>query len=234
MLRERMKDKPLQLMLVEDNRELREILASGLRHYGHTVREVAGAREMDAALREFTADILILDLGLPGEDGIAVARRLRKQYQRDLGIVMVTARARVEERVLGLDTGADLYFVKPVDILELEAALRSLYRRMPGRQPSRWRFNATTAVLTSPNNCSLPLTAQECILLRSLLRSPGANVSRQEIFQALHQPDDQYGDKRLETLISRLRRKMKIIDPQTELPIRARHNLGYAFLADVD
>ena len=229
-----MKRSSLQLILVEDNLEFRDILAVGLRHCGHTVRDVANAGEMDAALQEYPADILILDLGLPGEDGIDIARRVRKQYRKELGIVMVTARGKIEEKVKGLDTGADLYFVKPVDILELDAALRSLQRRIRPRQPGHWHFNVVTSTLTNPNNRSARLTAQECNLLRSLVRSPGRNVSRQEIFQALRQPDDQYGDKRLEALVSRLRRKMKSVDPDVELPIRARHNQGYAFLADVE
>lgn len=229
-----MKQSSLQLILVEDNPEFRHILASGLRHCGHTVRDVVNAREMDAALQEHPAEILILDLGLPGEDGIDVARRVRREYRKDLGIVMVTARGTVEEKVQGLDTGADLYFVKPVDILELDASLRSLQRRIAAKRPGRWHFDELTSTLTSPNNRPVPLTAQECILLHSLVRSPGRNVSRQEIFQALHQPDDQYGDKRLESLVSRLRRKLKTIDPDVELPIRARHNQGYAFLADID
>lgn len=229
-----MKQSSLQLVLVEDNSEFRDILASGLRHCGHTVRDVANAGEMDAALQEYPADILILDLGLPGEDGIDIARRVRRQYQKELGIVMVTARGKLEEKVKGLDVGADLYFVKPVDILELDAALRSLQRRIRSIQTVSWHFNAVTSTLTNPNNRSARLTAQECILLGSLVRSPGRNVPRQEIFQALRQPDDQYGDKRLEALVSRLRRKLKSIDPDVELPIRARHNQGYAFLADVD
>lgn len=224
------------MVLVEDNPEFRDILASGLRHCGHTVHEVVNAREMDAILQEHPVEILILDLGLPGEDGIDVARRVRREYRKDLGIVMVTARGKIEEKVKGLDTGADLYFVKPVDILELDAALRSLQRRIaPKRQrPGRWRFDELTSTLISPNNRPVRLTAQECILLHSLVRSPGRNVSRQELFQALHQPDDQYGDKRLEALVSRLRRKLKTIDPDVEVPIRARHNQGYAFLADID
>ena len=229
-----MKQGSLQLVLVEDNSEFRDILASGLRHCGHTVHDVVNGREMDAALKEHRAEILILDLGLPGEDGLDIARRVRKEYRKDLGIVMVTARGRLEEKVKGFDT-ADLYFVKPVDILELDAALRSLQRRIgPTRRPGRWHFNAVTSTLTSPNDRSVRLTARECTLLHSLIRSPGRNVSRQEIFQALRQPDDQYGDKRLESLVSRLRRKLKSIDPDVDVPIRARHNQGYAFLADID
>lgn len=229
-----MKQGSLQLVLVEDNPEFRDILASGLRHCGHTVRDVMNATEMDAAMQEHPAQILILDLGLPGEDGIDIARRVRREYRNDMGIVMVTARGKVEEKVKGLDTGADLYFVKPVDILELDAALRSLQRRLGAKTPGRWRFNAVTSTLTSPNNRSARLTAQECILLHSLIRPPGRNIPRQELFQALRLPDDQYGDKRLEALVSRLRRKMKSIDPHVEVPIRARHNQGYAFLADID
>lgn len=229
-----MKQGSLQLLLVEDNCEFRDILASGLRHCGHAVREVGNAAEMDAAIREHPAEILILDLGLPGEDGIDIAKRVRRQYRKDLGIVMVTARGAIAEKVKGLDTGADLYFVKPVDILELDAALRSLHRRICGKHPTCWHFDVTTSTLTSPNNRSARLTAQECVLLRSLVRPPGRNVSRQELFQALHQPDDQYGDKRLEALVSRLRKKLRNMDPDVQVPIRARHNQGYAFLADVE
>ena len=224
----------MRIVIVEDNHELREILATGLRHFGHLVRDVASAQEVDAALLEFDAELLILDLGLTGEDGISVARRLRQHYRNTLGIVMVTARGRVEDRVMGLETGADLYYVKPVDIRELEAALRSLKRRIGHVGRPGWRFNATTSTLSSPGNADLQLTAQECILLRTLLKTPGENVSRREIFHALHQPDDQYADKRLEAMISRLRRKLKEADPASELPIRARHNLGYAFLATIE
>lgn len=222
---------PLNIIVVEDNHELRDILEAGLRYFGHQVRGVGDGSALDKALAESPAEIIILDLGLPGEDGISVAARLRKR--NTCGIVMVTARGRLDERLLGRETGADLYFVKPVDIRELNAALINLAQRIMVRRSPCWNFSAGTSTLLTPGRVSIPLTAQECILIRTLLERPGVNVSRGDIFKALNQSDDIYADKRLETLISRLRNKVKAADATCQLPVRARHNLGYAFLAEV-
>ncbi len=223
---------PLDLIVVEDDLELRDILVSGLTIFNHHVRGVSCGRALDTALAESPADIVILDLGLPYEDGIDISTRLRRDY--NCGIVMITARGKLDERVNGLEAGADLYFVKPVDIRELEAALRSLARRMFDVTQSAWRFNPQTSKLTTPFGIDVLLTAHECILVRKLLETPGENVSRSEIFKALMQNDDLYADKRLETMISRLRAKIRALDSQSVLPVRARHNLGYAFLGEVD
>jgi len=222
----------LSIIVVEDNHELRDILVAGLRHFGHRPRGVCDGQALDMALSESPADIIILDLGLPGEDGIAIASRLREQSS--CGIVMVTARGRLDERVLGRETGADLYFVKPVDIRELNAALLNLAGRLIAKTQAGWRFASHTSSLLTPRGVTIPLTAQECILMQKLLETPGKNVSRGEIFRALNQPDDIYADKRLEALVSRLRGKVKATDATCELPVRARHNLGYAFLAEVE
>lgn len=221
----------LRIIVVEDSHELRDILVTGLRHFGHRLLGISDGAALDESLAEFSADIVILDLGLPGEDGISIARRLRSSHP--CGIVMVTARGRVDERVLGHETGADLYFVKPVDIRELNAALINLARRLFKKPEPAWRFSARTSTLHTPQGMTVPLTAQECILMQKLLEMPGTNISRRDIFAALNQPDDLYADKRLEALISRLRGKVKSADAASELPVRARHNLGYAFLAEV-
>lgn len=220
----------LQIIVVEDSYELREILVAGLGYFGHRVRGVGDGQALDSAMADAPADVIILDLGLPGEDGITIAKRVRKNHA--CGIVMVTARGRLDERVLGREVGADLYFVKPVDIRELNAGLLNLAQRLPTSHPSSWHFSATTSTLLTPNGTTIPLTAQECILIRKLLETPGTSVSRSEIFAVLNQPDDIYADRRLETLISRLRRKVRSIDAASTLPIRARHNHGYAFLAE--
>ncbi len=224
---------PFRLVVVEDDNELRDILVTGLTLFGHNVRAAADGAALDSALAESAADIVILDLGLPVEDGLSIALRLRQQARR-CGIIMLTARGKLDDRILGLSSGADLYFVKPVDIRELDAAIRSLARRLCLDRSRAWRFDRQTANLVTPRGASIPLSAQESILVGVLLESAGNNVSRQEIFTALRQPDDFYGDRRLETLISRLRAKVRAADPESTLPIRARHSLGYAFLAEVN
>jgi DNA-binding response OmpR family regulator len=223
---------PINIIVVEDDPELRDILVSGLRFFGHQVRGAGGGKSLDVELAVSTPDVVILDLGLPDEDGIDISTRLRRDY--DCGIVMITARGKLDERVTGLESGADLYFVKPVDIRELDAALRSLSRRISASSRAYWRFDPRTSTLTTPLGIDIPLTAHECILIRELLAEPGENVPRSEIFKALRQPDDLYADKRLETMISRLRSKVRMADAGSELPVRARHNLGYAFLAEVE
>jgi len=221
----------LRIIVVEDDESLRTSLVNGLRHFKHDVRGVGDGQSLDAALREATTDMVVLDIGLPGEDGLEIARRLRRTS--DFGIVMVTDRVRVDDRVQGYGAGADLYFVKPVDLRELNAALKSLARRMFGNQRNAWRFNARISKLYTPEGFEIPLTAQECIVIRKLLETPGENVARKDLFLTLDQSDDQYADKRLEALVSRLRTKVRRSGSDQELPVRARHNLGYAFLGEI-
>jgi DNA-binding response OmpR family regulator len=222
----------LRIIVVEDSEELCLLLVAGLREFGHEVRGVASGLDLDAAMAEAPADMVILDIGLPGEDGMSIAKRLRRTCK--CGIVMVTSYGRVDDRVHSFGSGADLYFVKPVDLRELDAALKSLALRLFGRPDDAWRFNAKTSKLYTPSGVEIPLTAQELSFLRKLIETPGENVLRQEIFAALGQPNDHYADRRLETMVSRLRSKVKAADAYHELPVHSRHNLGYAFLAEID
>ena len=223
---------PLRIIVVEDSEELRLLLVAGLSEFGHQVRGVDCGLALDAAMAEAPMDMVILDIGLPGEDGMSIAKRLRRTCK--CGIVMVTSYGRVDDRVHSFGNGADLYFVKPVDLRELDAALRSLAHRVFGQPESAWRFNVKTSKLYNPKGNEIPLTAQELNFLRKLIETPGENVLRKEIFLALGQPNDHYADRRLETMVSRLRSKVRTADADYELPVHSRHNLGYAFLAEID
>lgn len=224
----------IPVAVCEDDDDLRAILASGLPHFGFQVFGVPSAEQLDHLLANREVNLLILDLGLPGEDGFSVAQRLRRE-RPGLGIVILTARGLLEERIRGLTLGADTYFVKPVDLAELAATLGNLHRRIAhghAAAPRPWRLNKRKAELETPAGQAVSLTVNEITLLASLMAEPGATLDRQVLCGALEWFSDDKGDHRLETLISRLRKKVEAISPEDPLPIKARHGRGYAFLAE--
>ncbi|MBV5328257.1 MAG: response regulator transcription factor [Chlorobium sp.] len=225
---------PLRIIIVEDQEELRTVLKAVLSRLGHDVRGAGDGAALDLALSEYPADVVVLDLNLPGEDGVSIALRLRQTNK--CGIIMTTSRGLANERINGFENGADLYLVKPVDPMELHAALLNLGRRLrvvPDNEHATWSFDPQLSVMRTPLGISVNLTAQENIVMQLLLATPGETVLRPTIFSALGHFDDEYASKRIETLLSRLRSKVRVHDPNTELPIRARHGMGYAFLADL-
>jgi DNA-binding response OmpR family regulator len=124
-----MPGRPIEIVVVEDDEDLREEVVGFLAGRGFVARAAGSGAALDRTLDERPADIIVLDLGLPDEDGTVVATRLRRR-EPPVGLIMMTARAQAYERVLGYDIGADVYMVKPVDYDELEAAIRSLVRRL--------------------------------------------------------------------------------------------------------
>ncbi len=220
----------LRIVVVEDDSLQCDLLQQGLAHFGHEVRSASSGCELDTLLQQAPADIIILDLGLPGEDGIDIAARLRPHWRG--GLVMITARGQTEDRILGRDMGADLYFVKPIDLRELASALQNLAVRLPPAGPTSWRLDESASQLITPQGISISLTAQECILLRLLLEKQGENVPRQVFFTSFAYPDTPSADSRLEGLVSRLRTKVRRADPRSPLPIQSRYNMGYIFLTN--
>jgi len=221
----------LRIVIVEDEPELRDNLVLGLSSHGFDVSGAGDGRELDAALAAQSVDIVVLDLGLPGEDGLEIAGRLKANST--IGIVMLTARGTLENRIQGLERGADNYFVKPVNFTELAIAIKNLGRRLKMSVNPSWQLNSPNSCLYTPNGVKIQLTAQECILLALLFEHRGMNVLRRDIFSALGQPDDIYSNPRIEVLISRLRSKVKKLDPDVSLPLHARHNIGYIFLDEI-
>jgi len=219
----------LRVVIVEDEPELLENLTIGLTSRGFRVYGATNGAELDRLLASQSVDVVILDIGLPGEDGITISKRLNQAHP-EYGIIMLTARGTTEDKITGMHNGADNYLVKPVDFRELEAAILSLARRLEKPATPGWSLNLAASSLQTPNGVNVSLTAQECMLLQLLLSNAGQNVSRSEILKTLGQPDEISSYPRLEVMISRLRSKTAKADPASPLPLKARHSIGYIFL----
>lgn len=223
----------IRLAIVEDDADLRDDLVFNLRDEGFTVSACADAHALDRVLADVAIDVALLDIGLPGEDGLSVARRLRRRWPH-LGIVMLTARTARAQRIQGLEEGADAYLGKPVDMRELALVIRALARRVSAGDPAG-AAAATPAALTLdlvgqilllPDGSRLELTPGECHLLARLARAPRQQASRDQLIEAIGGDRYDYDERRLETLVSRLRRKLASAGlPPTVLA--AERGIGY-------
>lgn len=217
----------LKICIVEDEADLREELVEALAEAGFGVRAFPASRELYAALLATPCDIAILDIGLPGEDGFSIAERLRSLGP--VGIIMLTARAGIDDRVRALGGGADIYLTKPVNLRELLAVIGSLARRLkvnvPEAIPTAWALSTDGWTLLDPNGVGLPLTAQERTFLECLWQSAGEAVAREDLAVAMGGDPYEYDFHRLDTLVSRLRRKAAEIG--LTLPLRSVRGMGY-------
>ncbi|MEI6215607.1 MAG: response regulator transcription factor [Desulfuromonadales bacterium] len=223
-------EQKLKILIVEDDELLRTALQKILAHFGHDVRGAGDSSDMDSALADYGADVVLLDINLPGEDGLFITQRLRQTSS--CGIIMLTGRGQLHDKLEGYRSGADFYLVKPIDPEELLAAVTSLGRRVVP-PVAIWRFDTVRSVLISPRNISIQLTFQQAVIVEMLTSKTGEIVTRSELLDALGHPDDEYARQRLETQLSRLRARVRAADPESELPIRARQSSGYSFLAVV-
>ncbi|MEX1827081.1 response regulator transcription factor [Luteibacter sp. CQ10] len=223
----------LRIALVEDDVPLRDlILMPGLRTFGFACDAYGTASEFTDA--GHTYDIVILDVGLPDANGFDLANTLRARS--NVGIVMLTGRSAIDDRVRGLMGGADAYLAKPVDVAELAATLHSLGRRLqpprdngsePGRSP--WHLDESGWCLVSPKGRSVALNDAERRVLALLLAAPGRPVARTEMASALTTDIYDFDLHRLDMLVHRLR--AKIADASNEsLPLRAVRGAGYVML----
>ena len=202
----------MRILVVEDNLALQSLIAAHLRDRGFSaVAADTGAGAL-AAIRLAAYDAMILDLGLPDADGMDVLRSVRSGARPDLPILILTARDSVQDRVAGLDAGADDYILKPVDTAELDARLRAVLRR-PGRrrQPVHLfedlRFD-TADRLASRNGTAIDLTPREAGLFEELVKSGNRVVVRDAMAERLYDLDTDVSANALEATVSRLRRKL--------------------------
>ncbi len=227
----------MRIGLVEDNEDFRTEVAFHLARAGFSIALACDGRDLDTQLQQSPCDVLVLDLGLPGEDGLAIARRLREAHPR-LGILMLTARGTLDDRLTGLSEGADAYLAKPVDMRELVAVLQSIGRRMAAEPAEdhtvpRWVLFPTLLRLVSPEGRPVSLTVKELELLKLLGAARGAPVSRQSLAKALGYSNPDFDDRRLEVSFSRLRQKIEEAAAGSQV-IRAARGQGYVFAGALD
>ncbi len=201
----------MRILLVEDDPMIGEGVRKGLRQDGFVVDWAETGEAAELALSSHAYDLMVLDQGLPGKDGLEVLASLRRRGS-DLPVLIATARDEVPARIKGLDTGADDYLVKPFDLDELAARIRAILRRRAGRAEPVMRhrgveFNPATREVTR-DGVALALTARELALLQAFMDRPGAVLSKTQIEEKLYGWGDEVESNTVEVYIHALRKKL--------------------------
>ena len=181
-----------RIAVVEDEPALRTDLVEFLEACGHKVFGCEHGLQLMDLLTTQPVDVFVLDVNLPGDNGFAIAKRLRGMLENSIGIIMLSARSKSMDRVVGLEVGADAYLVKPVDLREVEAQIRAVERRLtkggavpPVASDGLWVYTPVAWTLTSPHGQVIKLTATERTFFSLLADHPGEPVSRDAILTAL-------------------------------------------------
>jgi two-component system phosphate regulon response regulator OmpR len=232
-----------EIVLADDEPALRQAVAEYLQRQGFAVRAVADGAALRAALAERPADLLLLDISMPGEDGLSIARMIRAGPHADIGIVMLTAAGDVVDRVVGLEIGADDYLAKPCDLRELLARLRAVLRRRevaravaPAAEPAggrvvrmgRNRLDLEARRLSGPDGAEIALHASEFALLKAFAERPGRVLSRETLLDLAHPRGEEHFDRSIDVRIARIRRKIEAV-PEHPAVIRTVRGVGYVF-----
>ncbi|MCB5410830.1 response regulator [Pseudogemmobacter faecipullorum] len=216
----------MRILLVEDDQALAGSLLRLLRQSGYAVDLVHDGASAEALAAAESFELVILDLNLPGMDGLAVLRAMRSR-RNSAAVMILTARGAPEDRVRGLDLGADDYLIKPFDIGEFEARVRSLLRRQAGLKSASVSFDSLTLDLNSRSftlaDQPLDLPARERDLLELLIVKAGKVVARETIVQSLTSLEDELSPNAIEQYVSRLRKRLA----PAGLGLRTARGIGY-------
>ncbi|WP_430397028.1 response regulator [Ferrovibrio sp.] len=237
-----------RIIVVDDEAGIREMLAEYLSGHGFVVRAADGAAHCRRLLAEEAADLVVLDINMPGEDGLSLARWLRGEAAfSSIGIVMLTAESDVVDRVVGLEVGADDYVTKPFDLRELRARIRTVLRRVQpvaaaqaaekpaaadnGEDVVRFGqrlLNLGSRKLYDGAGGEIPLTAMEFDLLQAFARHPDRVLSRDQLLDLAHHGQWEPFDRSIDIRVARLRRKIEA-DPSHPAVLKTVHGAGYLF-----
>lgn len=226
---------PEKLLLVDDDPELRELISAFLAKQGYDIIAVGDGHAMDDALARGEVDLIILDLMLPGEGGLSIARRLKREG--DTPIIIVSAQGEEMDRIIGLEVGADDYMGKPFNPRELLARVRAVLRRTSSAPDNAqvaefgdFRLDVNAHRLTKDGKI-VPLTSGELDLLSILVRFPNRVLDRDRILDLLTGAERSPFDRSIDVRVTRLRSKIEP-DPATPVYIRTVWGKGYIFCPD--
>lgn len=218
----------IAVAIIEDNADLLDDMVLNLSWRGIAPTPFPNGAAFDASMvNDCPWNVLVLDLGLPGEDGLSIARRLHASHPL-LGIIMLTARGSTADRIQGLTDGADIYMVKPVDMGELAAAIKAVARRLhtAGDSTPVWRLDPIGMRLLSPDSKEIELSYPEASLLQMLADSPDHFAETEALVLAIGKNPEAYDPRALQVMLSRLRHKLGD-DP----PLKSVRARGYIFAA---
>lgn len=233
-----------RILIVEDDPSVREMLAEYLASHGYDVVQADRGAAMREAVEKNLPDVVLLDVNLPGEDGLTLARFLRERF--DVGIIIVTGASEIADRVAGLEVGADDYVVKPFDLRELRARVKSVLRRMQARPPAASTGNVDRAAparipvgacmldiesrrLFDADDREIPLTGMEFDLLKVFVERPNQVLNRDRLLTLTRNREWEPFDRSIDIRIARLRRKVEA-DPEHPQAIRTVRGTGYMYV----
>lgn len=240
-----------RVLVVEDDDLSRQTLEALLAKEGLVVDSAADGVEMRARLEDHTPTLVLMDLGLPGEDGLELTRYLRERH--DPGIIMLTAKSELTDRITGLEVGADDYITKPYEPLELLARVKSLLRRMElnaesdsdpdsssrdsGVSTDSYHFagcvlDGENRKLVGACGTQLDLTTSELRLLSTFVQSPYTPISRGDLMQMVYGREWNPSDRSIDVLVAKLRRKLQGLVEDVSF-VRSVRNVGYEFAVTV-
>ena len=238
-------DRSPHILVVDDDREIRDLLARFLSKHGYRVATAPDGRAMRKALEDWAIDLVVLDLMLPGEDGLGLCRDLRARSQ--IPIVMLTAMGEETDRIVGLEMGADDYLAKPFNPRELLARIKAVLRRVgPRAEPapatlaegrrvaafSGWRLDLEARELTSPAGLRVELSGGEYELLAAFVTHPKRVLTRDQLLDLARGREAAPFDRAIDVQVSRLRRKIEA-DARNPALVKTVRNGGYMFTPEV-
>jgi DNA-binding response OmpR family regulator len=233
------------ILVVDDEPELRHVLRETLELENYTVSEAADAEEMRQKFDNDDFDLVIVDLMLPGEDGLSLTRYLKEKS--DVGVIILTGKGESVDLIIGLEMGADDYVAKPYNRRELLARIKSVLRRSTRNADPRgkavddktcinfsgWELDLPHHKLAAPDGSNVPLTMAEFQLLRVLLESPGNPVDREELSLKIFNKELRENSRNIDALVRRLRQKLEADEEQPQM-IKSVRGSGYTILTALD